>query len=53
MVRCMTTWRGFLETIGGAGAAGTLATIESARGFAANDTITVGCLGTGGRCQTL
>ena len=26
---------------------------ESARGFSANDTITVACLGTGGRCQTL
>ncbi|MHC5543811.1 Gfo/Idh/MocA family protein, partial [Singulisphaera rosea] len=26
---------------------------ESARGFAANDTIEVGCLGTGGRCQLL
>ena len=37
----------------GAAAAGTLATLESARGYAANDTLTVGCLGTGGRCQTL
>jgi predicted homoserine dehydrogenase-like protein len=53
MARSTTTRRGFLEIIGGAGAAGTLATLESARRFAANDTITVGCLGTGGRCQTL
>ena len=46
--------RGFSETIASAGvAAGTLATLESARGFAANDSLTVGCLGTGGRCQTL
>ena len=37
----------------GAVAAGTLATLESARGFAANDTINVGCIGTGGRCRTL
>jgi predicted dehydrogenase len=51
MARSTTTRRGFLETVGGA--AGALATLESARGFAANDTITVGCLGTGGRCQTL
>ena len=36
--------REFLEIIGGAGAgaAGTLATLESARGYAANDTIEVG-----------
>jgi predicted dehydrogenase len=36
-----------------AAAAGTSVALESARGFAANDTITVGCLGTGGRCQSL
>ena len=53
MARSTTTRRGFLETIGGAGAAASLATLESARGFAANDTIAVGCLGTGGRCQGL
>ena len=29
------------------------AAVESARGFAANDTINVGCIGTGGRCRTL
>jgi predicted dehydrogenase len=55
MVRSSTTRRAFLETVGGAGAAaiGTAATVESARGFMANDTLSVGCLGTGGRCQTL
>ena len=36
-----------------AAAAGTFATLESARGYTANETLTVGCLGTGGRCQTL
>src|SRR5690349_6421356 len=55
MVRSTTSRRTFLETIGGvsAVAAGTLATLESARGFAANDTLEVACLGTGGRCMTL
>jgi predicted dehydrogenase len=55
MARPTTTRRAFLEAIGGAGAAaiGTAATAESARGFMANDTLSVGCLGTGGRCQTL
>ncbi len=55
IVRPTRSRRQFLETIGGAGvaAAGTLATLESARGYAANDTIEVACLGTGGRCMTL
>ena len=55
MIRSTTSRREFLETIGGVGAvaAGTLATLESARGYAANDTIEVACLGTGGRCRTL
>ncbi len=54
MASSKTTRRGFLETIGGAAAgASSLAALESARGFAANDSLTVGCLGTGGRCQTL
>ncbi len=40
------------------GVAGTTAligasSVESARGYLANDTIRVACLGTGGRCQTL
>ncbi len=49
-----TTRRVFLETVGSIGAAaGTLATLESARGYAANETLNVGCLGTGGRCQSL
>ena len=46
--------RAFLETVGGAGVAvGALSGVESARGYAANDTIAVACLGTGGRCRTL
>ncbi len=56
MIRSTTSRREFLETIGGAGAVAagaTLTTLESARGYAANDTIEVACLGTGGRCRTL
>ena len=55
MIRSTTSRREFLETIGGVGAvaAGTLSTLESARGYAANDTLEVACLGTGGRCRTL
>jgi hypothetical protein len=55
MVRTTTTRRSFLETIGGVGAAaaGTLVNHESARGYAANDTLNVACLGTGGRCVHL
>jgi predicted dehydrogenase len=38
-----------------AGAAGLFAALgaETSRGFAANDTINVACIGTGGRCRTL
>jgi predicted dehydrogenase len=55
MIRSQTSRREFLEAIGGAGgvAAGTLATLESARGYQANETLEVACLGTGGRCQSL
>jgi predicted dehydrogenase len=55
MVRATTSRRDFLETIGGMGtvAAASLATLESARGYSANDTIEVACLGTGGRCMAL
>ncbi len=47
--------RAFLETIPRYGAGTLLAgtAVESARGFAANDTINVGCIGTGSRCRTL
>ncbi|WZP00069.1 Gfo/Idh/MocA family oxidoreductase [Isosphaeraceae bacterium EP7] len=47
--------RAFLETMGLAGAGALLGgtSVESARGFAANDTIEVACIGTGGRCQAL
>ncbi len=55
MSRSATSRRTFLEIIGGVGAAalGSAATVERALGFAANDTVNVGCLGTGGRCRTL
>lgn len=46
--------RGFLSQVG-LGAAGLLSAgaVESARGFGANDTLQVGCIGTGGRCRHL
>jgi predicted dehydrogenase len=50
------TRREFLETMGQFGAGALLAAstgVETARGFAANDTIEVACIGTGGRCRTL
>jgi predicted dehydrogenase len=55
MARSTATRRTFLEMIGGAGAAavGSLATLESAKGYSANDTVEVACLGTGGRCKAL
>src|SRR5262249_20605431 len=55
MARSTSTRRAFLESIGGNRIAttGVLASLETARGYAANDTLSVGCLGTGGRCQTL
>jgi predicted dehydrogenase len=47
--------RAFLETVGRYGAGSLLAAsaVESARGYAANDTLSVACIGTGGRCRTL
>jgi predicted dehydrogenase len=49
------TRRAFFETVGRYGAGTALAAlgVESARGYAANDTIHVGCIGTGGRCRAL
>jgi len=46
--------RDFLETLG-IGAAGLLTAgyTSTARGFQANDTLHVGCIGTGGRCRRL
>ena len=43
------------EFLGAIGAAASLTALkpESARGFMANDTIEIACLGTGGRCRTL
>ncbi len=43
--------RAFLETLGAS--ALVASSVESARGYLANDTIEVGCIGTGGRCQHL
>jgi predicted dehydrogenase len=55
MTPSTTTRRAFFQTVtsAGAAAAGTFATLETARGYMANETLTVGCLGTGGRCQAL
>ena len=49
-----TARREFLESIG-ATAAGVLAAgyTATAKGYAANETINVGCIGTGGRCRRL
>src|SRR6478672_5972841 len=46
--------RKLLESLGIAAAgAVTAGYTASAKGFAANETITVGCIGTGGRCRRL
>lgn len=49
------TRRGFLATVGRYGAGATLAAMggETARGYAANDTLNVACIGVGGRCRGL
>jgi predicted dehydrogenase len=49
------TRRAFLETVGRYGVGTLLASsmVESARGYSANDSINVACIGTGGRCRTL
>jgi predicted dehydrogenase len=49
-----TTRREFIGAVGQLGAAaGVLGSVESARGYASNDTLEVACLGTGGRCRAL
>jgi predicted dehydrogenase len=49
-----STRRAFLESMGLLGAGALLATpVETARGFLANETINIACLGTGGRCRHL
>jgi len=48
--------RAFLETMGQLGAGGLVVAgtgLETSRGYAANDTLQVACLGTGGRCRAL
>ena len=46
--------REWLQAAGaGLGAATVLASVETARGYQANDTINVACIGVGGRCQSL
>src|SRR5579871_4233300 len=48
------TRRGFFGSVGRVWSVAALgAKVESARGFMANDTIEVACLGTGGRCRAL
>lgn len=51
---CVRGRRRFLEQLG-LGAAGVLTAgyAATARGYAANETINVGCIGTGGRCRRL
>jgi predicted dehydrogenase len=51
----MASRRVFLKSISrlGAGTLLTSAAVESARGFVANETINIGCIGTGSRCRTL
>ena len=54
MRRLTASRRTFLQSGAGiAGVSALLDTIESARGYAANDMLNVACLGTGGRCQHL
>ncbi|MBX9790742.1 MAG: Gfo/Idh/MocA family oxidoreductase [Pirellulales bacterium] len=46
--------RGFLAQLGSAAAsAGYLLSSETARGYQANDTLNIGCIGVGGRCRHL
>ncbi|SIO60284.1 Predicted dehydrogenase [Singulisphaera sp. GP187] len=55
-MRASKSRREFLETMGQVGAGALLAAatgLETTRGYAANDTIEVACIGTGGRCRTL
>jgi predicted dehydrogenase len=54
MAHYSTTRRAFFEKIGVAGATvGALTSLETPRGYGANDALSVACLGTGGRCQHL
>lgn len=55
MEQTKTDRREFLKTIEqlGVGAMILGVGLESARGYAANDTINIGCIGTGGRCRHL
>lgn len=55
MSKSSETRRQFIETVGrySAGVAIAGLSVESARGYAANDTLNVACLGTGGRCRHL
>lgn len=46
----MPSRRTFLQATAAAGA---LSMLETSRGYAANETLRVGCLGTGGRCRRL
>ena len=46
--------REFISTLGlGAGAMLAAGYTATARGYAANETLNIGCIGTGGRCRRL
>jgi predicted dehydrogenase len=54
MIASSPSRREFVRTLGRAGVAvGAIAAVETTRGFAANDTLEIACLGTGGRCRAL
>src|SRR4051794_24974613 len=45
--------REWLESVAAVAAVATAGFTATAKGFAANETITIGCIGTGGRCRRL
>lgn len=55
MTSMMPNRREFVQTAGELGLGALLlgSSVETARGYAANDTLEVGCIGTGGRCRQL
>src|SRR5262245_12691522 len=54
MTPSLRTRRAFFANLGAAGsAASVLSSLETARGYTANDTLSIACIGTGGRCQQL
>jgi predicted dehydrogenase len=55
MTRCDISRRRFLQSVEALGAGALIlgSGLETLAGFAANDTIEIGCIGTGGRCRRL